>query len=205
MSTATAPSRRTRARRGDGERLRAQILAAADRLLAEAGSSDAVSVRAIARACDVTPPAIYLHFSDKAQLFAELSNARGQELARRIDEAARSSEDALEALRAVCAASVRFAVDHPEAYRFLVTAETSYKNDGQVSAGPFGNVAAAVRRCFATGAFDGADPHKTALVVWSGVQGLASVLDSQSGPRREDRDAVIEHMLDVLIEGLLSV
>jgi hypothetical protein len=41
---------RVRARRGEGERLREEILAAASRLLVERGSEDAVSVRAIADA-----------------------------------------------------------------------------------------------------------------------------------------------------------
>ena len=60
--TGTTSAPRTRAKRGEGDKLRTEILAAAERLLIETGSKDAVSVRAIADACDCTPPAIYLHF-----------------------------------------------------------------------------------------------------------------------------------------------
>jgi len=59
---------RTRARRGEGDLLRDEILTAAERLLVETGNEDSVSIRAIAEAVGVTPPSIYLHFPDKETL-----------------------------------------------------------------------------------------------------------------------------------------
>ena len=57
--------RRVRAKRGDGERLRFEILDAVDTLLARGSKDDAVSIRAVADMVGCTPPAIYLHFFDK--------------------------------------------------------------------------------------------------------------------------------------------
>src|SRR5205807_237758 len=51
---ASATTRR-RARRGEGPRLREELLAATERLLAETGDEEAVSIRAIADAVGVTP------------------------------------------------------------------------------------------------------------------------------------------------------
>jgi len=51
-----ASPRRHRARRGEGARLREEILAAGTRLLLETGDEEAVSIRAIAQAVGVTPP-----------------------------------------------------------------------------------------------------------------------------------------------------
>src|ERR1700752_240116 len=48
-------------RRGEGPRLRAEIIDAAARLLVEKGP-EAVSLRAIARRAGITAPAIYAHF-----------------------------------------------------------------------------------------------------------------------------------------------
>ena len=62
------PVARPRSRRGEGERLRDEILAAADELLVETASEDAVSIRAVADAVGVTPPSIYRHFPDKTSL-----------------------------------------------------------------------------------------------------------------------------------------
>ena len=65
---ASTSSRRHRARRGQGEALRGEILAAARELLAETGNQEAVSVRAVAERVGITTPSIYLHFKDKDDL-----------------------------------------------------------------------------------------------------------------------------------------
>ena len=63
MTSAPAHPRR-RARRGEGERLREEILVAARELLAETNDADAVSVRAVAERVGVSTPSIYLHYAD---------------------------------------------------------------------------------------------------------------------------------------------
>ena len=68
VTRTSAVKRRSRSRRGEGETLRADLLTATERLMIEAGSADAVSIRAIADAVGVTPPSIYLHFPDKDSL-----------------------------------------------------------------------------------------------------------------------------------------
>src|SRR5581483_12470957 len=75
----TAVAHRKRAARGQGQLLREEIIAAAERLLIERGSEDAVSIRAIADAVGVTPPSIYMHFADKDELFMAVCEARFDE------------------------------------------------------------------------------------------------------------------------------
>jgi AcrR family transcriptional regulator len=65
----TPAASRRRARKGEGELLREEILDAAEALLIEKGHPDAVSIRAVAARVGVSPPAIYLHFADKDELF----------------------------------------------------------------------------------------------------------------------------------------
>jgi AcrR family transcriptional regulator len=65
---ASAANRRPRLPRGEGRRLRGEIMAAAERLLIDTGSQEAVSIRAVADAVGVTPPSIYRHFADKSEL-----------------------------------------------------------------------------------------------------------------------------------------
>jgi AcrR family transcriptional regulator len=64
----TSSPRRSRARRGEGDRLREQILEAAEHLLIQTGNEEAVTIRAVAEAVGVTPPSVYLHFADKDDL-----------------------------------------------------------------------------------------------------------------------------------------
>src|SRR3954462_12451882 len=108
----TPATRRARARRGEGERLRDEILAAAERLLIRTGDQEAVSIRAIAEAAGVTPPSIYLHFADKTQLLTAVCSARFAEFDRYLEEAASGVDDPLDALWARGRAYVRFGLDN---------------------------------------------------------------------------------------------
>ena len=64
---ATAPER-PRNPRGEGARLREQLLAGAAEVLDDVGDASRVSVRAIAQRAGVSPTALYLHFPDRDAL-----------------------------------------------------------------------------------------------------------------------------------------
>jgi AcrR family transcriptional regulator len=205
-ATGTAP--RTRAKRGEGDKLRDEIVAAAERLLGTAGSKDAVSIRAIADACNVTPPAIYLHFADKDQLFLEVCSQRFRELDTWIEQAGSASDDPLESLRARGAAYVRFGLEHPEAYRLLMmTLKDGHIDDPGMEAGKdaFMHMVAAVDRCVKAGTLGDVEPLQASLVLWSGIHGMTSLFISFPNFDWGDQSRLVDHMLDVLIEGLLSV
>src|SRR3982074_437672 len=89
MTTRTADTDlpRRRARRGEGDRLREDILQATIGLLAETGDLDAVSIRAVAKRGGVTPPSIYLHFPDKQSLLDSACEPVFADLARYFAEA----------------------------------------------------------------------------------------------------------------------
>src|SRR5262249_57078023 len=108
---ATPTATRTRARRGEGELLRAEILDAAERLLVETGNEDSVSIRAISEAVGVTPPSIYLHFPDKEALLFAVCDRQFAIFQAALNAAARSSDDPGEALERRGEAARRFGVE----------------------------------------------------------------------------------------------
>lgn len=110
---------RTRARRGEGALLRQEILAAADELLSETASDEAVSIRAIAERVGVTPPSIYRHFADKDELLFHVCERSFATLDRLMEESAAGAGDPFEALLRRGITYVRFGLDHPEHYRLL--------------------------------------------------------------------------------------
>src|SRR5688500_4868576 len=110
---------RPRARKGDGDLLRTEILEATERLLLETGSEEAVSIRAVADATGVTPPSIYRHFTDKQHLLFEVCARQLTRLDDAIEAACAGIDDPLEAMRARGRAYVRFGVEHPEHYRIM--------------------------------------------------------------------------------------
>ncbi len=207
----TPTTRRARARRGEGDLLRADILAAAERLLILAGDEGAVSIRAIADAAGVTPPSIYLHFADKDELLMEACERRFADLDRFAQDAAEGSDDPLESLRLRGRAYIRFGLDHQQHYRLLMMTvhEKSLEElDWESSAGvkAFMNLVGAVQRCIDAGSLPAEiEAHDTALGLWATMHGITSLLIAFPNFEWGDRDQLIDHLLDVHIEGLLSI
>jgi AcrR family transcriptional regulator len=204
--TDTRAPRRTRARRGEGERLRGQILEAAERLLVEAGDEQAVTIRDVAEAVGVTPPSVYLHFADKDELLFAISERNFAELDRVTEEAAAGSNDLLQSLALRGRAYVRFGVEHPEQYRILFMrnpAQTpqSFDFSRVGTAASFGHLLEHVTRCVEEGLIEG-DPLQVSLVLWAGVHGLTSLLISKPEVPWPPADSIIDRLCRALIYGL---
>jgi AcrR family transcriptional regulator len=79
------PEPRRRHRRGEGARLRGELIDAASRQLAELGDAERLSVRAVARAAGVTAPSTYRHFPDKRSLVRAVVEERFRDFDRVLD------------------------------------------------------------------------------------------------------------------------
>src|SRR4051794_538206 len=95
---AITPAARSRARRGEGQRLRDEILVAATQVLADTGSEQAMSIRAVADAAGVTPPSIYMHFADKTDLVYAVCERHFAELDAHVEAALVGITDPVERL-----------------------------------------------------------------------------------------------------------
>ena len=203
----TPVTRRARARRGDGDLLRAEILAAAERLLIRTGDEGAVSIRAIADAAGVTPPSIYMHFADKTELLAAVSQARFGDLDRVMEEAAAKAGNPVEALWARGRAYVRFGLDNPEHYRILFMTkplpERPAKDEGDLPGlTAFSHLVEEVARCMDTGALAAGDPFLVATGLWTGVHGITSLLIARPDFPWPDVDRLLGHVIEVQGRGL---
>jgi AcrR family transcriptional regulator len=202
----TPATRRARARRGEGDLLRADILAAAERLLIQTGDEGAVSIRAIADAAGVTPPSIYLHFADKTELLAAVCEARFEEFDRHLQEAAGQAEDPLEAVWARGRAYVRFGLDNPEHYRILFMTRPGSRVSGEVDRLPglnaFSHLVEDVARCMDAGAMAPGDPFLVATNLWTAVHGVTSLLIARPDFPWPDLDRLMGLVVDVQTRGL---
>lgn len=147
---------RPRARRGEGQQLRGEIIAAASSLLAELGDANQLSMRAVAAAVGVTPPSIYRHFADKRALLVAVLDERWAELGAVLAQAATEAADPFEALRRLGLAYLRFAEEHPGHYRVLFTAAgaagVSPERDRHPGGPSYSLLVDAVERCLDAGA-----------------------------------------------------
>src|SRR5215469_18533094 len=94
-------ARRQRNPRGQGERLREDIIAAASRLLEDPGTGP-LSLRAVAREVGVAATSVYLHFDDVESLVRAVASRRYTDLIRAQDSATEDVADPCDRLRAAC-------------------------------------------------------------------------------------------------------
>src|SRR5215471_7451264 len=106
-------ARRRRNPRGQGERLREEIVDAASALLAESGDVKHLTLRGVARRVGIAAPSVYLHFPDVEHLALAVTERRFPELGAAIAAGAYGIRDPVEALVAGSLAYCRFAVEHP--------------------------------------------------------------------------------------------
>jgi AcrR family transcriptional regulator len=207
MTVTRAPAGKTRprSRRGEGQTLREDLLAATERLMIETGGADAVSIRAIADAVGVTPPSIYLHFPDKDSLILAVCERHFDAFDSVIEEAGRAADDPVESLRRRGRAYVRFGLENPEPYRILfMTRADAQQYDVLVGAGAraFQHLVDAVQRCIDAGAIRPVDPVVGAVGVWTAVHGLTSLLISMPGFPWPDVEALVDHVCEIQTRGL---
>lgn len=206
-SSAGGPSRRTRARRGEGDRLRTEILAAAENLLSQTSDEDAVSVRAVAEAAGVTPPSIYLHFADKNELLVAVCERNFEELSLAVEQAAAEADGPLEALRRAGAAYVRFGLARPEQYRILFMRSAGPQTEHlelqrlRNSSG-FNFLLDTVQECMHRGLIRTADPMVVAIGMWSLVHGVTSLMISKPAFEWPELDVLIDHVTGTYLRGL---
>lgn len=98
--------------------LKETLLETAYRLVDSEGV-EAVSMRALAREAGVSSAAPFRHFPDKPSLLDAIAHKAGEEVERRLDEAAAECSDALTQFRAITVAYVRYAAEHPSLFALI--------------------------------------------------------------------------------------
>jgi AcrR family transcriptional regulator len=206
---ADSPSpRRTRARRGEGEQLRAEILAAAERLLAS-GDERSVSIRAVADAVGVTPPSIYLHFADKDELITEVCQRHFTALDERMVAAGEGLDgDPLQSLHARGMAYVGFGLENPEHYRilFMSGAKGHVHDDSDeiAKSAALEHMVGAVVAAMDAGLLRRADPELTTIGLWAVAHGITSLLIAMPGFPWGEPLELADRLLYAHVIGLLA-
>jgi AcrR family transcriptional regulator len=176
---------RHRARRGEGDRLRGEILAAAEQLLIETADESAVSIRAIADRVGVTPPSIYRHFADKEALLQAVCREVFIRLDDTLEKAAAGASDPFDELMRKGHAYINFGLAHPENYRILFMLKQAHKAppaDGVDASdlpgsNAFLHLQDTVDRVLELGGPDAPKPDAYTMTcsVWTAVHGITSL------------------------------
>ena len=175
----SAQPARSRNRRGEGHRLREELIEAASELLARGTSEEALSLRAVAREASIAPTSFYLHFRDKEELLWAVSEARFRELGQHMDEMAAQASGPAEELRARAMAYCRYGLDHPNHYRVLFGSEPIEKARRSFSKLPGGWVFEGLRdsvaRALSSGGAAHTDPFLPTILLWAALHGFVTL------------------------------
>ena len=205
--TETPPRRR--APRGQGDRLREEIIDATERLLLETGDQNAVSIRAVADAVGVTPPSIYLHFADKSELIFAVCERHFARFDAVLQEARASSDDPVESLMACGHAYVRFGLENPEHYRILFMTKPeqtpdSWTAEKVIGSAAFEHLVEAVAEAIESIDIEPRpDPVFVSISLWSIAHGITSLLLTHPQFPWPDQSQLIDYVLRMPVEGLL--
>ena len=175
MSTSAGP--RSGTSRYHHGNLRRTLVNAALQLIEQQGL-DGLTLRQAARSVGVSHAAVYRHFSDKQALVRAVAVDEMARLRGDLQAALAGIDDPLEAFQAFCVAYVLYAVKHPARFRVLFSAVVAADDDALADARDemMGMLIAGVEACQRTAAFPKGPPEGHALVAWSLVHGLATLL-----------------------------
>ena len=207
-----ATATRLRARRGEGDRLREEILDAAQRLLVETEDADCVSIRAIGQAVGVTAPSIYRHFDDKDVLIRAVSERSFLQWDELAAKALEEVDDPLSVIRTLAQSFLQFGLKHPGPYRvMMMTPSASGRLDhlgNGAGNGPqaclgAGPLITAARAASEQGLID-ESPEAVGVMVWTAVHGVISL--HIVTPQVTDRtpEAQLDQLLDAITTGVLT-
>jgi AcrR family transcriptional regulator len=198
-------ARRTPNRRGEGSRLREDLISAASELLAELDSEESLSLRAVARRVNIAPQSVYLHFRDRTTLVSAVREARLADLTATLATAVQQTErlalpepdKAHARVRSLCTVYCRYAQAHPGHYRVLFgTAGTPGREPPQLAAMPALRLLDdAMRACQPDPVPEQAPLHAT-ICLWAGLHGLVTL--------RRARPSFPWPELDELIDCLIT-
>ena len=202
------PRRRSRSPRGQGEQLREEILAAAERILIETNDESALSIRAIASAVGVTPPSIYLHFADRNDLVFAVCERQAEQVDEAMESAAAEVMDPWDRVKRRGYAYLRWGLDNPEHYRILMMSRPDATPDRFVDARLADTTGlAAVAHDIEAASAEGrittvSDPLKEAELFWMVIHGMVSMLIAKPDYPFGPVDDVFDSMVDLVHRGL---
>jgi AcrR family transcriptional regulator len=200
---------RERNRRGEGAKLRAEILAGATELLERNGSEEAVTLRAVARLVGISAPSIYSHFPDREAIVDAIVDGAFSDFNAAIKAAAdgadNAGKDPLARVRAGCAAYLRFAAERPNRYQLLFERRDilgeRQRPFSAIRGQSFDWLIESLRDCVEAGISASTDPELDATAIWAALHGFAILHAHVLEHPWPDTDA----LLDRIVYGLAQI
>jgi AcrR family transcriptional regulator len=175
-------ARRRKNRRGEGARLRAELIEAAARLLERTGDAHDLTLAGVAREAGIAAPSIYRHFPGRNELVEAVVADRFERLDETLLEAMTGANGPAEALRSCCAAYCSYGLRHPGHYQVLFSAKLALdpaRPGDRPGERVFGRLVTAIQACVDAGVARRMDASFMAVNVWVALHGIVSLRTSR--------------------------
>jgi AcrR family transcriptional regulator len=198
VTVATPTASRQRSARGDGDRLRIDLLVAAADLIGAHGEMESVSLRAVARRAGVSPTAVYRHFDDHIELLRSAVDYCWSTFYEQLLAAHDSSDDPFTSFRAMGDAYIAYALAHPGQYRVLFSDKVDL-GDGDSPGGlaAFQLLVDAVSRMLSERG-DDRDPFFVAVQVHTWIHGIVDLCGSHPSMPWPETSELLDGLSDAL-------
>lgn len=193
------PAPRGRNARGQGERLRAEIVEAALRLLEELADDQALSLRAVAREVGIAATSVYLHFADRDALVTAALEQCYADLMRAVDEAEEGAADPAAALRGRIALVIVWSQERPGLYKVLHESTLNRRGDMSFKEEMSARTTAAIQRCMDAGLAPVGDAAAVSLDLRTALHGAVSLRVNQPDAPWPPLDEQMERFLTKLV------
>ncbi|WP_187414485.1 TetR/AcrR family transcriptional regulator [Nonomuraea sp. PA05] len=195
----TSSSARGRNKRGQGERLRRDIIDATLRMLDELRDDEALSLRAVAREVGIAATSVYIHFADRdALVFAALEQCT-RDLLHDLEAAETGGDDSVARLRARLLYLGSWVRDHAGLYKVLHESTINQRMHLAFKEELAVRTTAAVRRCMDEGLAPAGDAAEVALDLRAAVHGAVSMRVNEPALALPPLDEQVDRFLVKLV------
>jgi AcrR family transcriptional regulator len=202
-ATRAQGAQRQRNPRGQGERLREDIIEAASRLLADPAAPP-LSLRSVAREAGVAATSVYLHFDDVDSLLLAVVEHRFSEMVRLLVASEEGLTEPCAILRAGILAYCEFGIAHPGHYRVMFADPLPVPADADAVDFPgrsaFSNLVKRVAACIGCEPSD-QEAWRTAVMLWQLNHGTVNLRISRPGFPWPPLDETVTEAVDRLVAG----
>lgn len=198
---------RPRNQRGEGERLRGEILDAAIGILAGLEPDAPFSLRAVAKQAGIAAPSIYIHFADReALLLAVLERLFDEQIAIRNAAEEKAGGSSWDRLLARSLAAVKFGLEQPGHFKVLFEGrvvphlhDPTVANFGRPLLERNVELIRDIRPAPGTTRVSD-DPERLALLLWTGLHGIVSLRVNKPTLVWPDAAELAKQMMRALIQ-----
>lgn len=199
---------RRRARRGEGDALRQELLYAARSIVEDDGDAHGVTIRRVAARAGVSQSAVYLHFSSRDELVYDAAYQTYIDHDHELEVELRRLKDPKDRVDRRGRGYVDFALKYPSLFHVLLmgngSERTPHRFDGYefIQRTNLRGLIDDVRESMEAGRIEPGSPELTSALLWMAVHGVASLQISIPNFPWPPPGVLMDSMLDLLRKGL---